>query len=37
MSKGIVRPALGESTTFEIDAYGLPDYATYEVQADVTY
>ncbi len=27
------RPAVGESTSFEISAHGAPDYATYEVYA----
>ena len=29
----VSRPALGESTSFEISPYGIPEYATYEVHA----
>ena len=27
------RPAVGESTSFEVSPYGIPEYATYEVHA----
>lgn len=29
----VSRPAVGESTSFEISPYGVPEYATYEVHA----
>ena len=29
----VSRPAVGESTSFEISPYGIPEYATYEVHA----
>lgn len=29
----VSRPAVGESTSFEISPYGIPDFATYEVHA----
>lgn len=29
----VTRPAMGKTTSFEIEQYGVPDYATYEVYA----
>lgn len=31
----VTRPAMGKTTSFEIEQYGVPDYATYEVYAQV--